>query len=105
MTEETNIKVQAYHLALKCKQETVDLPGGYAIDFDMIEETDVSSMGTKMTPREILDLFFEKGTLAHRGRGSNSIPLTRIDGTRKPIDARPVMEIAKEIYQWLKSEE
>lgn len=40
---------------------------GYAINFDAIESIDLGAGGTKWTPKDVLDLFFDRGILVYRG--------------------------------------
>lgn len=45
------------------------VPAGYAINFDAIEAVDLGAGGQRWTPKDILDLFFDRGILVHRSMG------------------------------------
>lgn len=102
---DSQLRAQAYELAIKCKQATIDVPNGYAIDLDGIEGVDATCDGKGMTPKEVLDTFFEKGVLIYRSEKGNgtkqSCPIIQLGSSEKVIDARPLQEIADEIYTYL----
>lgn len=102
---DSEVRAQAYDLAIKCKATTVDMPNAYAIDLDGLEDIDLMLGEDKMTPKQNLDSFFEKGVLVYRsmksGMPKQDCPIIALGKSEKVIDSRPIAEIAEEIYQWL----
>lgn len=45
------------------------VPAGYAINYDALESIDLSAGAEKLTPKDVVDLFFDRGILIHRSQG------------------------------------
>lgn len=45
------------------------VPPGYAINYDALESVDLGAGASKMTPKDVMDLFFDRGILVHRSQG------------------------------------
>lgn len=49
------------------------IPNGYEIDLDALEDVAIGKSGENMTPKEVIDMFFETGILVSRRGGTDSI--------------------------------
>ncbi len=69
------------------------VPGGWWINLDMLENVALSKGGANMTPKELLQMYFETGILVGRS----------LDGAGNPLpgNVQPVIPIANSIIQEL----
>jgi hypothetical protein len=63
------------------------IPDGHAIDLDVLVEAPLGKAGKKLTPRQMMDLFYKKGTFAYKGknlagnRNGNGSPIEPIQNS------------------------
>lgn len=78
------------------------VPKGVAIDLDAIENASIGKGGQAMKPREILDLYYKRGTLPYRSKdqangGMHGIPITELQNGLSP----DVVEYFNNIIQYI----
>ena len=71
------------------------IPGGWSIDLSALEDVALGSGGAKMTPKQLLDMFWQRNTIVYRSQ--NSIG----QGTpNKPVEYQPNSSFSEVKFYW-----